>query len=64
MTWIAGRDDAGSATIYDDDDPRTQESWPGSTLWEVKREAAHRNGEHQTRRNPRCPRCSRRDHKD
>lgn len=57
--WIASRDDGGAPTLYDENDPsRTQESWIGSTMWEVKREAAHRNGDHSFRRHPRCLSCT------
>ena len=55
--WQAVRDDAGAPSLYRDDDARTQESWVGSTMWEARREAAHRNGEHDSRRNPRCASC-------
>lgn len=56
--WIASRDDAGVPTIYREDDARTQESLLGSTMWEARREAAHRNGDHAKRRNPRCAACA------
>lgn len=55
--WIASRDDAGAPTLYCDDLTIPAESWLGSTMWEVRREAAHRNGEHATRPNPRCACC-------
>lgn len=58
--YYASRDDAGAPTVIDWEGERPQESLPGSTMWEAKRIAAHLNGHHDKRPNPRCDLCKNR----
>lgn len=56
--FYATRNDHGSPTVVDWDDPGHPEDMPGEGMWAARWTADHYNGKHDLKRHDKCPVCA------